>query len=175
MSPHPAAHPQACALSPSPGQSPVKLMLGMGYPPRPLPRCLHPSGVPSAASSGDKGTESAGSEIQLPERGGEKKNQVTHLHAQLRKRKGRRAGLIPSCTPLRRGAKAPSSWEPRAALLLTQVQGLPLGGASPQPGVCCIPVLRILRRNRKLGSTRRCLPVAALKLRHGRLCGMEHH
>lgn len=62
----PATHPQTCTLSPHLAclswnqcwESSVLL----------VSPCLHPSGVPSATSSGDKGTESTRSENQLPAR-----------------------------------------------------------------------------------------------------------
>lgn len=140
VSPDPAPHPQACAPSPPPGRSRLKLLLRAGCPRRPV--VPSPPGAPSAASSGDKGTANPGREKQFPERGErKKKNQVTPLHAALRKRKGRRDTLIGSDLLL------PLEQSPERFSRSRGCEGRHSRRASHLLGASCTPVLRMLQRN----------------------------
>lgn len=111
------SRPGVCPVHPisrlpaPPGRSPLGPLLGAGCPRRALTPQLRLQPRPAETKAG------RAQEVKTNSLGewGKKKNQVTPLHAELRKRKGRRDKLIGSPTPL--GA------EPRAVLSLPQVRG----------------------------------------------------
>lgn len=108
-----APHPQP-VLSAPPGRSPPEPLLGAGCPRRPAVRSPLRCAF-SRVQRRQRLGEHRKWKLTPWESGKKKKNQVTPLHAELRKRKGRRDRLIRSPTPL--GA------EPRAILSLPQVRG----------------------------------------------------